>query len=234
MTWTPVTANLVVTLGGASVAFGWWWGRRAARIPFYEDLRRAKRDGTDVWLNRGRDDEFVGTVVRITDRTVVFNDGHSELVEWDLSLIRTREVFQERFHKSAGTVFEIGRIGHPRVDISGSRALSKLKLFENGRASFTEENERTGRLFYSPVGERYRCRFSRKAKIWSCRIPSLKLSERETPGGRSGEPPAESMWCCSIRGTRSRIHIAGLAWRWSRTLRSGGLLRYQPATGWAG
>ena len=182
MMWTPIAANLVVTFGGLFVVVGWWWGRRAARVPFYKALKRAQRDGADVWLNRGRDDEFIGTVEEITDRTVVFNDGYGELVEWDLSLIRTQERFRQELFKSAGIVFEIGRVGHPLVDISGSRALSRFKLeIEKGRCSFTvEENERTSRLFWSMVGKRYRCRFSAEGKD-----VGLPYIEFEARGSRS-------------------------------------------------
>ena len=170
-TWAPLasfTANVVVMLGGLYIGASWWWGRRAARVPFYSALKRARDEGTDVWLNRGRDNEFIGKVVEVTDRTVEFKDGYGELVEWDLSLIRTQEVFQrEDLYKSAGAVFEIARLGHPFVDISGSRALSNLKIdYGEGRCSFTvEENERTVRLFWSAVsGKRYRCRFSERGK----------------------------------------------------------------------
>lgn len=170
-TWGPFasfTANVVVALGGLFIGASWWWGRRAARVPFYSALKSARDEGTDVWINRGRDDEFVGKVVGVTDRTVEFNDGYGELVEWDLSLIHTQEVFQrEDLCRSAGAVFEIGRVGHPLVDISGSRALSNLRIdYEEGRCSFTvEENERTARLFWSAAyGKRYRCRFSPRGK----------------------------------------------------------------------
>ena len=198
-TWAPlasITANVVVTLGGLYIGASWWWGRRAARVPFYSALKRARNEKTDVWINRGRDNELVGRVVEVTDRTVVFNDGYGELVEWDLSLICTQEVFREDLCRTAGAVFEIGRLGHPLVDISGSRALSDLKIdYEEGRCSFTvEENERTSRLFWLAVpGNRYRCRFSPKGKD-----VGLPYEQFEALGGGS-------TWSAKWRGIR-RFH----------------------------